>query len=250
MRGPGFLLMRGRGLLVGTMSARHAPSWWSSACSRLVVRLELTHDHECVGDNCPTIRTAGMSVPLLVAVDDDPELLREVERELTNRYVPDYRVCCLGWTDTALATLEELADAGEQARHPRAGRARGGPPCSSCPTGTSSRTPVTRTSRGLGDRGRPGPRPVRPHDRRRRTRRSFRRCPRRLRRTAHPGHRLGRPRRAGHDELLDPQLPRLPWWGQWGELARQAHEQAGSSAPASPSYSGSGPWRGSATASW
>jgi hypothetical protein len=37
-----------------------------------------------------------MSVPLLVAVDDDPELLREVERELTNRYVPDYRVLLPG----------------------------------------------------------------------------------------------------------------------------------------------------------
>jgi hypothetical protein len=68
-----------------------------------------------------------MSVPLPVAVDDDPELLREVERQLTNRYVPDYRVCCLGSTDTALATLEELAAAGEQARHPRGAGARRSP---------------------------------------------------------------------------------------------------------------------------
>jgi thioredoxin reductase (NADPH) len=54
-----------------------------------------------------------MSVPLLVAVDDDPDLLREVERELHNRYVPDYRVCCLSSMDGALARLEELAAAGE-----------------------------------------------------------------------------------------------------------------------------------------
>jgi thioredoxin reductase (NADPH) len=54
-----------------------------------------------------------MSGPLLIAVDDDPALLREVERELHNRYVSDYRVCCLSSTDEALATLEELATAGE-----------------------------------------------------------------------------------------------------------------------------------------
>jgi thioredoxin reductase (NADPH) len=53
------------------------------------------------------------SRPVLVAVEDQPELMRAVERELTNRYVPDYRVCCLGSTDEALETLAELAAAGE-----------------------------------------------------------------------------------------------------------------------------------------
>jgi predicted dinucleotide-binding enzyme len=55
-----------------------------------------------------------MSTPLLVAVDDDPDLLRDVERELRNRYEPDYRVCCLPSTDEALATLEALAAAGAE----------------------------------------------------------------------------------------------------------------------------------------
>jgi thioredoxin reductase (NADPH) len=55
-----------------------------------------------------------MSVPLLVAVDDDPDLLRDVERELHKRYEPDYRVCCLHSTIEALAMLQELAAAGEQ----------------------------------------------------------------------------------------------------------------------------------------
>ncbi|MCU1668435.1 MAG: Thioredoxin-disulfide reductase [Blastococcus sp.] len=67
-----------------------------------------------VGDNCPTVRQAVMSVPLLVAVDDDRDLLRSIERELRNRYEPDYRVCCLRSTSDALATLQELAAAGEQ----------------------------------------------------------------------------------------------------------------------------------------
>ncbi|MCW2740036.1 MAG: Thioredoxin-disulfide reductase, partial [Blastococcus sp.] len=55
-----------------------------------------------------------MSTPLLVAVEDDPDLLGDVERELRNRYEPDYRVCCLSSTGEALTTLERLAAAGEQ----------------------------------------------------------------------------------------------------------------------------------------
>jgi thioredoxin reductase len=54
-----------------------------------------------------------MSLPVLVAVDDDPDLLRDVERELLNRYVPDYRVCCLSSADEALERLEELSATGE-----------------------------------------------------------------------------------------------------------------------------------------
>ena len=69
-----------------------------------------------------------MSVPLLVAVDDDPDLLREVERELHNRYVPDYRICCLRSTSEALATLEELAAAGEQVALVLAGEVLSGVP--------------------------------------------------------------------------------------------------------------------------
>jgi thioredoxin reductase (NADPH) len=81
-----------------------------------------------VGDNSTTTRPAGMSGPLLVAVDDDPDLLRDVERELNNRYVPDYRVCCLSSADEALATLEELAAAGEQVALVLAGEVLSGAP--------------------------------------------------------------------------------------------------------------------------
>jgi thioredoxin reductase (NADPH) len=53
-----------------------------------------------------------MSLPVLVAVDDDPDLLRDVERELRNRYSSDYRVCCLSSPDEARAQLAELAASG------------------------------------------------------------------------------------------------------------------------------------------
>ncbi len=55
-----------------------------------------------------------MSIPVLIAVDGDPELMRDVERELRNRYTPDYRVCCFGSSDEATAALEEFSAAGEQ----------------------------------------------------------------------------------------------------------------------------------------
>jgi thioredoxin reductase (NADPH) len=55
-----------------------------------------------------------MSEPLLVAVDDDPGLLRDVERELRNRYAADYRVRCVGSASEARVMLQELAAAGEE----------------------------------------------------------------------------------------------------------------------------------------
>ena len=55
-----------------------------------------------------------MSGPLLVAVDDDPDLLRDVERELRNRYAADYRVRCVGSASEARVMLQELAAAGEE----------------------------------------------------------------------------------------------------------------------------------------
>ncbi len=51
---------------------------------------------------------------MLIAVDDHPDLRRDVERELRNRYEPDYRVRCLGSAPEALAALDEVAAAGEQ----------------------------------------------------------------------------------------------------------------------------------------
>jgi len=67
-----------------------------------------------------------MSAPLLVAVDDDADLLRDVARELRNRYAHDYRVCCLGSTAEALASLRRFAADGEQVALVLAGDALSG----------------------------------------------------------------------------------------------------------------------------
>ena len=55
-----------------------------------------------------------MSGPLLVAVDDDPALLRDVEQELHDRYARAYRVVCFDSAVEALASLEALATAQEE----------------------------------------------------------------------------------------------------------------------------------------
>jgi len=55
-----------------------------------------------------------MSGPALVAVDEEPGVLRDVERELRDRYARHYRVICMRSSDEALACLEDLAAAGEQ----------------------------------------------------------------------------------------------------------------------------------------
>ncbi|MGY1632255.1 FAD-dependent oxidoreductase [Geodermatophilus sp. SYSU D01186] len=68
------------------------------------------------------------SAPLLVAVDDDPALLADVERELRNRYASDYRVCCLSSPDEARRTLDELAAAGEEVALVLAGETLAGTP--------------------------------------------------------------------------------------------------------------------------
>jgi len=81
-----------------------------------------------VGDNRPTTRPADVSAPLLVTVDEAPALLRDLERELRNRYEPDYRVRCLSSTGEALATLRELAAAGEQVALVLAGERLSGAP--------------------------------------------------------------------------------------------------------------------------
>ncbi|MGY1780650.1 FAD-dependent oxidoreductase [Geodermatophilus sp. SYSU D01036] len=54
-----------------------------------------------------------MSLPLLVAVDDDPALLADVHRELHNRHSVDYRISCLTSAREARATLQACAAAGE-----------------------------------------------------------------------------------------------------------------------------------------
>lgn len=53
-----------------------------------------------------------MSAPALIAIDDEPDALRGVERELSERYGRHYQVECLRSPRDALARLEALAEAG------------------------------------------------------------------------------------------------------------------------------------------
>jgi thioredoxin reductase (NADPH) len=69
-----------------------------------------------------------MSVPVLVAVDDDAALLADVVRELRKRYEPDYRICPAGSADEALATLDSLSADGEQVALVLAGEELAGVP--------------------------------------------------------------------------------------------------------------------------
>ncbi|HEX5121199.1 MAG TPA: FAD-dependent oxidoreductase [Pseudonocardiaceae bacterium] len=55
-----------------------------------------------------------MSGAVLLAVDDDAGVLRDVERELRERYAHHYRVLCLRSPHDALACLDDLAAAGEE----------------------------------------------------------------------------------------------------------------------------------------
>jgi thioredoxin reductase (NADPH) len=65
---------------------------------------------------------------VLVVVDDDPGLLRDVERELRKRYEPDYRVRALSSSEEARAALEALAAAGEEVPLVLAGEVLSGVP--------------------------------------------------------------------------------------------------------------------------
>jgi thioredoxin reductase (NADPH) len=55
-----------------------------------------------------------MSGPVLIAVDEDAGVMRDVERELRDRYARHYRVVCMRSPREVLARLEELAAEGEQ----------------------------------------------------------------------------------------------------------------------------------------
>ena len=52
-----------------------------------------------------------MALPALVAVDEDPDVLEDVETQLVRRYGRDYQVECLRDPDRALRRLTELKDA-------------------------------------------------------------------------------------------------------------------------------------------
>ena len=51
--------------------------------------------------------------PIMFAVDDEPEGLNRVERELNKRYGADYRVVCKGSAESGLRQLRDLKVAGE-----------------------------------------------------------------------------------------------------------------------------------------
>jgi thioredoxin reductase (NADPH) len=55
-----------------------------------------------------------MTGPVLVAVEEDAVALREVERELRDRYARHYRVVCMRSSREARACLEDLAARGEE----------------------------------------------------------------------------------------------------------------------------------------
>jgi thioredoxin reductase (NADPH) len=54
-----------------------------------------------------------VAVPVLFAVDEDASSLREVERELVDRYARSYRIVCVSSADEAMAELQALAEANE-----------------------------------------------------------------------------------------------------------------------------------------
>jgi thioredoxin reductase (NADPH) len=54
-----------------------------------------------------------VSLPVLLAVDEDAGALRDLERELVDRYAQSYRVVCISSAESAMVELEALAAAGE-----------------------------------------------------------------------------------------------------------------------------------------
>ncbi|HZB31536.1 MAG TPA: FAD-dependent oxidoreductase [Streptosporangiaceae bacterium] len=67
-----------------------------------------------------------MSGPVIVAVDGDAGALRDVERELRDRYARHYHVVCMRSPDEARAHLDDLAAAGEEVALVLAGTWLGG----------------------------------------------------------------------------------------------------------------------------
>lgn len=63
-----------------------------------------------------------MPEPVLVAVEDDADALREIERELRDRYASHYRVFCTRSAEESLARLAEFASTGDEVALILAGR--------------------------------------------------------------------------------------------------------------------------------
>ena len=89
-----------------------------------------------------------MPGPVLVAVDEDADLLSAVEAELLDRYARDYTVICERSAEGALATLYKLAGGrrrgGARARRAVAVRHDGRASClAGCTTSTRTRSAVS-----------------------------------------------------------------------------------------------------------
>src|SRR6476620_12340914 len=56
----------------------------------------------------------GMSKPILLAVDDDPEVLNAIERDLRHHFRADYRVVKAASGPQALETVRQLLERGAQ----------------------------------------------------------------------------------------------------------------------------------------
>jgi thioredoxin reductase (NADPH) len=69
-----------------------------------------------------------VSTPVLLAVDEDERSLREVERELVDRYARSYRIVCVSTAADAMAELEALAKDGEDVALVLAAQWLGGAP--------------------------------------------------------------------------------------------------------------------------
>ncbi|MCZ8215712.1 MAG: response regulator, partial [Cyclobacteriaceae bacterium] len=54
-----------------------------------------------------------MNKPILIAVDDDPQVLRAVARDLRNQYGKDYRILSTTSANEALETLKDLKNKNE-----------------------------------------------------------------------------------------------------------------------------------------
>ena len=54
-----------------------------------------------------------MSEPVILATDDDPQVLAAIRRDLRTRYQPDYRVLAASSGESALATVRELKTRGD-----------------------------------------------------------------------------------------------------------------------------------------
>src|SRR5438874_11708994 len=54
-----------------------------------------------------------MSEPIILVVDDDPQVLAAIRRDLKSRYQPDYRVLAASSGESALETIRELKTRGD-----------------------------------------------------------------------------------------------------------------------------------------